>query len=212
MHSLNQTQELPGGIFHWRGRLGVVGLAPILILVAFSPIHSPLGEIPFFLCSAMGAVLIVLGVGWRSWAMLYVGGRKSRELVQSGPYSLCRHPLYFGTLLVGLGAGVMLQSLTFFLVMLLGFPLLYLPVIKEEERVLEQNHRREFSNFQERVPRRILPRWRTFSVGGNYHEVHIRAQWNQTKRSVWTLAAIPILEFIQTLRSNGMLPEFVNLP
>jgi len=212
MHSLNQPQELPGGIFHWRGRLGAVGLAPLLFLVVSSPIPSRLGKIPFFLCSAFGALMIVLGVGWRSWAMLYIGGRKSRELVQSGPYSMCRHPLYFGTLLVGLGAGIMLQSLTFCLVILGGFPLLYLPVMKEEERVLESNHRREFAFYQERVPRKLFPRWRTFSVGGRYQHVHLRAQWNQTKRSLWTLAAIPVLEFLQTMRSNGLLPELIHLP
>lgn len=212
MHSLDQPSALPGGIFHWRGKLGIVGLAPLLLLTVTSPIHAHLGEYAYLLCSAIGALLIVIGVGWRSWAMLFVGGRKSRELVQEGPYSLSRHPLYFGSFLVALGAGVMLQSLTFSLVILLGFPWLYLPVIAEEERILQQNHGQSFRDFCERVPQRLFPRWHTFAAGGRYQQVHLRAQWNQAKRGLVTLAAIPMLELLQTMRSNGVLPEWLTLP
>ncbi|MGB0952914.1 MAG: methyltransferase family protein [Planctomycetota bacterium] len=164
------------------------------------------------LWSSLGALLILTGVLWRTWAMLYVGGRKSRTLVQTGPYSLSRHPLYFGTFLVGLGAGVMLQSITFVAAFLLLFPIIYLPVIQEEERVLHWNHPLDFEGYRMRVPHRFLPSLRSVEMGEPTLRVHVKAQWNQAKRGLLTLAAIPMLQLLLTLRSQGNLPVWFSLP
>jgi protein-S-isoprenylcysteine O-methyltransferase Ste14 len=42
-----------------------------------------------------GIVLIVICILGRTWASLYIGGRKIDELVTVGPYSTMRNPLYF---------------------------------------------------------------------------------------------------------------------
>jgi len=183
-------------------------MAPLGIAVAFSGLPSHTGAFGCLACSTGGALIIIAGVVWRTWAMLYVGGRKTKSLVQVGPYSLSRHPLYFGTFLVGVGAGVMLQSFTWTAAFIALFPLIYMPVIAEEERALRANHPTPFDEFKSRVPNRILPRWSDYRSGGKYVEVHMKAQWNQAKRGLLTLAAIPAIELIQTMRSTGMIPAW----
>lgn len=41
----------------------------------------------------LGLVAIMVCVLGRAWCSLYIGGRKTQEIVASGPYSLCRNPL-----------------------------------------------------------------------------------------------------------------------
>lgn len=52
---------------------------------------------------AAGFVLVFVGGGLRTWGAGHL--LKNDELIVSGPYSRLRHPLYAGTLLVGLGFG-----------------------------------------------------------------------------------------------------------
>jgi protein-S-isoprenylcysteine O-methyltransferase Ste14 len=202
---------LPGGIFFLRGWLGVLTLTPLGVAVALSEIPCQAGTFGCLFWSVFGASIIVAGLVWRTWAMLYVGGRKTVSLVQTGPYSLSRHPLYFGTFLVGIGAGVMLQSITWTAAFLVLFPLIYMPVIAEEERALRLNHEQPFDAFVSHVPNRILPRWRDFQAGEKYGDVHMKAQWNQAKRALLTLAAIPAIELIQTMRTAGTIPAWWHL-
>lgn len=202
----------PGGIFLLRGWLGILTLTPLGFATALSVLPFSSFGLYGILWSTVGALLILTGVLWRTWAMFYVGGRKSRTLVQTGPYSLSRHPLYFGTFLVGLGAGVMLQSLTFVAAFLVVFPIIYLPVIQEEERVLHWNHPNQFERFRLHVRHRFLPSLRRVEMGDPTLRVHVKAQWNQAKRGLLTLAAIPLLQLLQTLRSQGSLPVWFSLP
>ena len=44
--------------------------------------------------------MILICILGRTWATLYIGGQKQRELVTKGPYSVVRNPLYLFTLFV----------------------------------------------------------------------------------------------------------------
>ena len=47
-----------------------------------------------------------------TWSSLYIAGRKGRELVTVGPYSTCRNPLYFFSIVGAAGMGAQSGSLT----------------------------------------------------------------------------------------------------
>jgi protein-S-isoprenylcysteine O-methyltransferase Ste14 len=57
---------------------------------------------------AAGALPIALGEGLRLWATGHL--HKNDALTITGPYAYLRHPLYFGTLLIGLGFLIMAWS------------------------------------------------------------------------------------------------------
>jgi protein-S-isoprenylcysteine O-methyltransferase Ste14 len=41
-----------------------------------------------------GIALILIGIGGRLWSILYIGDRKSAEVVATGPYSVMRNPIF----------------------------------------------------------------------------------------------------------------------
>lgn len=53
---------------------------------------------------AIGGAIAVLGETTRFWAAGHL--EKGREVTQSGPYRLTRHPLYAGSAIIALGAAV----------------------------------------------------------------------------------------------------------
>ncbi|MEP6917333.1 MAG: isoprenylcysteine carboxylmethyltransferase family protein [Acidobacteriota bacterium] len=53
---------------------------------------------------AAGALVALVGEGMRVWAAGHL--EKGREVTTSGPYALTRHPLYFGSTLIGIGLAI----------------------------------------------------------------------------------------------------------
>jgi protein-S-isoprenylcysteine O-methyltransferase Ste14 len=54
-----------------------------------------------------GGFMAILGaIMARLWCTLYIGNRKSVQLVMDGPYSLCRNPLYTASILGAVGVGL----------------------------------------------------------------------------------------------------------
>jgi protein-S-isoprenylcysteine O-methyltransferase Ste14 len=62
--------------------------------------------------------------------------KKNRELTVTGPYAHTRNPLYLGSMLIAAGFAVALLSWPVALVLLVGFAVIYVPVIASEERFL----------------------------------------------------------------------------
>lgn len=116
------------------------------LLTAHPSVHS-------LLWSLLG---VVPGVLLRAYASGYV--KKNAELTTTGPYAYTRNPLYLGSMLIAFGFAVAAHSWWIALVLAVLFALVYVPVIRDEERYL----RSRFGGFDEyarRVPR-LIPRLR----------------------------------------------------
>ena len=108
-----------------------------------------------------GVALVLAGAGVRLWALASIGGRKTRQLVTKGLYSLCRNPLYFGTLLIVLGFLALWQSVPLTLLVLPLLALYRFGVVPAEESVLRGFYGAEFDAYCTRTPR-WLPRLRGY--------------------------------------------------
>ncbi|ALN71848.1 isoprenylcysteine carboxylmethyltransferase family protein [Aureimonas sp. AU20] len=143
----------------------------------------------------LGLVLVFLAILGRSWSTLYIGGRKVRELVTAGPYSVTRNPLYVSSFLAAAGLGAQTASLTITLVLLLCAYAIFLPVVRDEEKALAALHGGAFERYRQMVPR-FLPRpslWR--DVGALCVDP---GRWRQT-----VLDALFFLAFVPVLRGIG---------
>lgn len=110
-----------------------------------------------------GWLLLLAGIGVRLWATLYIGGRKSREVVCAGPYSLCRNPLYWGTFFALLSQIAFYKSLPLAIGLIFPFWLYCTKVVPAEEALLLEKMGESYAEYRRRVPR-WWPRWSNFQT------------------------------------------------
>jgi protein-S-isoprenylcysteine O-methyltransferase Ste14 len=157
----------------------------------------------------VGYLLIFSAVLGRMWCILYIGGRKNRELCRVGPYASCRNPLYFFSFLgvIGIflaGRGVILTGLA-----CVGFLIYYKLVIRMEETRLEAIFGDDFTAYCSDVPR-FWPRWPEPLVAHRF-EVDGRAFTRALTEVFWFLFAIILVECLEILKGHTWWPD-VTLP
>ena len=123
LNNLIKNKWLRKNYFKLRIRLGFL-FALFLLIVAQPPFCY------------VGIIISLFGVFYRSWASGYL--LKNKELIQSGPYKLSRHPLYFGSFLIGLGIVVFVNNIFLIVLYLLMFSTIYYLTIKIEEDKLKK--------------------------------------------------------------------------
>ncbi|MFZ9914318.1 MAG: methyltransferase family protein, partial [Phycisphaerales bacterium] len=82
-----------------------------------------------------------------------ISGRKNKEVVDIGPFSICRNPLYFFTFLALVGAGFAFESFLITGLLVAIFFLTHWPTILREERFLREAFGANYETYFHRVPR-----------------------------------------------------------
>src|SRR5262245_15195672 len=103
----------------------------------------------------ISVLLIVAGLAVRTWAAGTL--RKQRELATSGPYAWIRHPLYFGSFLMMVGFGTLVQDPITLWVVAGPVAWLYWQAVKSEERQIAKLFPAEWPHYAAAVPR-FIPR------------------------------------------------------
>lgn len=158
----------------------------------------------------LGLLAIIACIAGRSWSILYIGGRKTNQLVSLGPYSVSRNPLYVFSFLGAFGIGLQSGSLTIGLVCLVIAAVIFVPVVQREEEVLARTFGAEFDAYRSRVPRfgPRLTSWRdaelvSFSPVLLYHTV---------RDGLVFACAYPLFEILGYCQDAGWLPVLLRLP
>lgn len=158
----------------------------------------------------VGLLLAVACVIGRVACTLYIGGRKSAELITVGPYSVSRNPLYLFSLLGTIGLGLMAGSLaagaTFGLVYFLVFDRL----IRREEAFLAASFPSSFGAYCDCTPR-WLPR---LSIWRSVDEISVRPRLllNTLRDASVFVLMFPVLESIEWAQQAQWLPVLLRLP
>lgn len=170
------------------------------------PMHDWLHEA----VEEIGAALIGICIIGRIFCTLYIGSRKNSELVCTGPYSVVRNPLYLfsvagvagvglssGSLLVGLAAGAV-----YFIIAHLA--------VRGEERRLGVKFGREYAAYLDTVPRWV-PDLRLWREEGPLAVDPIQVR-RRLLESAGLLLALPVVELLEQLHENGLLPTLLAIP
>ncbi len=152
----------------------------------------------------LGMVLAAIGSMGRLWCTLYIAGYKEENLITVGPYSLTRNPLYFFSLVGGIGVGFASETLLIPFLILVVFAFYYPHVIREEEGKLRELHGEEFENYVRTVPA-FFPSMKSFVEAENYTVKPILFRKNMFD-ALWFIWLIGILEVIEELHELGILP------
>jgi protein-S-isoprenylcysteine O-methyltransferase Ste14 len=157
-----------------------------------------------------GLVLLVIASWGRSWTHIYIAGRRERELVTLGPYSIVRNPLYLFSFAGAAGIGLASGNIAVLILLLVGFLVYYPFVIRAEEKHLESIHGESFRNYCASVPR-IIPRTLSMEDPEKY-EVHPRRVRKSSITSLWFIWAFIILQVIEKMQETGLIPIIWRLP
>ncbi len=182
-----------------------VFFAITLPLVIFTKSQWQEGYWIFEILENLGIFLVIGAVLGRFWAILYIGAMKNRTVMDEGPYSVCRHPLYFFSTMGVVGFGLMLGS--FMLAAILGGAafLILSGTAAREEAFLRQEFGADYDAYAARVPR-IWPSPSLFRAGPTVTS-SIRALRVNFADALVFLALIPLAELMEGLKESGILPS-----
>jgi protein-S-isoprenylcysteine O-methyltransferase Ste14 len=131
----------------------------IIIAIAFTALvfgGSVHDELTHEYIETLGLVLVMVGIGGRLWATLYIGGRKSAMVVSTGPYSMTRNPLYLFSSIAAAGVGAQTGSYLVACLSLVLCAAFFHLVARREEQFLSEKLGDEYLSYLRRVPR-FLP-------------------------------------------------------
>lgn len=117
----------------------------LALVVTTGSAHN--GNLNGLVLGLAGWFLIGIAVAGRLWWSLYISGYKDADLVTTGPYSLCRHPLYLFSLLGFGGIGLATRSLTLTALIVGAFLLTYPAVLRREEAFLLSKFGPDFETY-----------------------------------------------------------------
>lgn len=150
------------------------------------------------LFDSLGWGTLLLAIVIRLWSSTHISGRKSKKLVTTGPYALCRNPQYVGTLLIATSQILFLKSWPFALASVLPIVLYNVGVVPAEERLLSHRFGTEYLDYCRTVPR-WSPRWNVANLRWSQPQ-----SWpafrEECSRCVWWLLLPFASEFISAVR------------
>jgi hypothetical protein len=137
----------------WRVRLGY----PLAIAVLAFSRPAPRSIL-------LGALVGVAGLCLRAYAAGYL--HKQEVLTATGPYAYTRNPLYRGSAILALGAGIAARSWISAIILIIYFAVFYSAVMRREARELHLRHGASFEEYARTVPL-FLPRLTAAKLTGD---------------------------------------------
>jgi protein-S-isoprenylcysteine O-methyltransferase Ste14 len=181
----------------------------IVLFVVVALLNDPAERSPT-LGSAMecaGFGLLIVATLGRIWTGAYLGGRKTKELCLTGPFSVVRNPLYFFSMLAAIGLGFMTGSLVLLGSVLVAFVVYYHFIIRDEETRLVEAFGEPFREYCRRVPR-LLPNWRLYTDETTVvlHTKQFRKTILDTSLFIWIVFIFEVCELLSAVIGHRVMP------
>lgn len=189
-----------------RHRIGVtrvffLGLVVLALFTSSLLSADPGARLATLIISCGCVVIAVLG---RLWCSLYLCGYKTSKLVDVGPFSTVRNPLYLFSLIGATGIGIATTSIVITFLIVAFFIVVYPCVIANEESRLETVLGHEYRSYRERTPR-LVPDFRLYK-GVRHYTVNMRQVHAAFLDVGWFFVALGCARLIPTLHDAQMLP------
>jgi protein-S-isoprenylcysteine O-methyltransferase Ste14 len=188
----------------------LAGIVIGVVIFAVTDSVTASGETVHEMIEWAGIVLIVACILGRTWSSLYIAGRKIETLVMTGPYSVCRNPLYFFSIVGAAGVGAQTGSATIGLICGALAWLVFLVVVMQEEKLLIALHGQAYGNYLKTVPR-FFPDPRLWHDEKTLTIYPPRVLMTFADAMVFLLA-VPLAELFEKLREAGTIPTLLVLP
>lgn len=136
-------------------------LAIYIALVAATTVLGP-REIAMgwhWLAGIAGFICVTLACLGRIWCSVFIAGHKDEVLITTGPFALCRHPLYALSMLGALGLGLTSRSPLLCVAVVVLIAALAVYAAACEEQFLADAFPEEFGAYVKATPNKWWPRF-----------------------------------------------------
>ncbi|MDP1912442.1 isoprenylcysteine carboxylmethyltransferase family protein [Brevundimonas sp.] len=159
---------------------------------------------------AFGLALIGICIVGRAWCSLYIGGRKKAEIVERGPYSISRNPLYVFSFIGAFGMGAQTGSITMALLFTVIAFVVFYATIRREEDWLATMFGAQYAAYLQRTPR-FGPDFRKWQ---DQETLVVRPTFFLTtlRDGLAFLLVIPLFEALEHAQDAGWVPVMFTLP
>jgi protein-S-isoprenylcysteine O-methyltransferase Ste14 len=159
---------------------------------------------------SIGLALIGICIVGRAWCSLYIGGRKKAEIVDRGPYSISRNPLYVFSFIGAFGMGAQTGSIVLSFVFLLIAVVVFYATVKREEEWLSAYFGETYAAYMARTPR-FGP---DFSKWRDQETIEVRPSFFLTtlRDGLAFLLVIPLFEALEHAQEIGWVKVLFTLP
>jgi protein-S-isoprenylcysteine O-methyltransferase Ste14 len=155
---------------------------------------------------SVGCFLVGVATLGRMWCSMYIAGHKKKHLITMGPYSICRNPLYFFSMVGGIGIGFASETLIIPTAIAAAFMLYYPHIIHYEEKNLRNLHGELYDAYISRTPQ-FWPKWSLLNEPEEYL-VNPKIFKKHIFSAFWFVWLLGILELIEDLHEVGAIPEY----
>lgn len=175
---------------------GVIIFVAFILTAAFPAIFFRKEKITFLDQAAeiSGVALILLGQIIRVSSRGYKSenSQGGHALIQDGPYSLVRNPMYLGIFLIGMGIVSVLFNCWAGGFFLLVFIIRYLILVFKEEKRLLLMFPEDYPAYKKRTPR-ILPYWKMLLQDDISEYLPLKVPW--LKKEIGPISAVLFITF-----------------
>ena len=158
----------------------------------------------------LGRLAICAAILGRCWCTLYIGGRKAQQLVDTGPYSVCRNPLSFFSFVGTAGFAAQTGSAVVTVLFTVVVWIVFRRLVGREEAHLKGALGEPYAHYLTTTPR-FLPNpalWR----GVDVLEVQPRLVIRTFVDGLVFLVAVPLALGFGWLHAADVLPVLLRLP
>jgi protein-S-isoprenylcysteine O-methyltransferase Ste14 len=190
--------------------LSRVIIGGVVLLMIFSRSAWQPGIKAHMASELLAFVLVLFAAFGRLWALSYISGHKTKDLITEGPYSIMRNPLYFFSLCGASGVCILSKSILVSGSVLMAFAVYYPLVIRSEEKHLAQVHGESFRHYCSVVPS-FIPKLSLFHEPKDY-PVNARLFRRAFFSVMWFPLAFILIHFLGHLQEIGAVPVLLCIP
>jgi protein-S-isoprenylcysteine O-methyltransferase Ste14 len=172
--------------------------------------YWPDGEFVHESIEWVGIVLISICVVGRTWCSLYIAKKKNHDVINDGPYSVARHPLYLFSIIGAIGVGAQAGGFTAALVAGFVTWAIFLRMSQVEEDNMRDIFGAQYFDYMMRVPR-FMPKFSLYQSKESL-EVFPRQIAITFFDAIVFFIAVPVMELFDYLHDSGVLPTLFYLP
>ena len=179
---------------------GIIMFLAFVVVVSFPAIFLRTENIVLNLwdqaAEIFGIVFILLGQLFRVSARGFKAenSKEGFALVESGPYSLVRNPMYLGIFFIGLGIVLVLFKWWALAIFIVVFIIRYVTLMLKEEKKLVESFPQLYPAYCRKVPRRIIPTLSSLLDKDISEYLPLRLAW--INREVGSIVAVLLLTII----------------